>query len=159
MSGWTLAFQIINFLVLAAVLQRFLFKPVTRIVAKRQQEIGALTAEAEKAKAAAEEARQRYERELAGTAAERERALALAREEAGKERERLVVQANQEAKALVDAGRATLEREQRDTTPALRADARPGSGRCRALAQRGDARHGCRSVPRTTVPAPRTAAA
>jgi F-type H+-transporting ATPase subunit b len=47
MSGWTLAFQIANFLVLAAVLHRFLFKPVTAMIARRQDEMDAARKEAE----------------------------------------------------------------------------------------------------------------
>src|SRR5271169_6452619 len=38
-SWWTFALQAVNFLILIWLLRRFLFKPVSAIVARRQQEI------------------------------------------------------------------------------------------------------------------------
>ena len=124
MSGWTLVFQTINFLILAAVLYRFLFKPVSRIVARRQEEAASLSLEAEQAKQGAEEARQHYEQEIAKLPEERERVLDEARKLADKDREERLAKAGVEAEGIIGAGRATLDQERKDAAQELSKQAR-----------------------------------
>ena len=58
LDWWTLGLQTFNVVILVWLLARFLFKPVARIVAARQQEAGRLLDEAAASKAAAEGERQ-----------------------------------------------------------------------------------------------------
>jgi F-type H+-transporting ATPase subunit b len=59
-SWWTFALQAANFLILVWLLQRFLFKPVKAIVARRKEEIShALTEES-----AEKESAERLKREM-----------------------------------------------------------------------------------------------
>lgn len=119
MNGWTLAFQSINFIILAAVLRRFLFQPLTRVVARRQADIAAAGAEAERARAEAQQSQQRYERELATLQAGREQLLEQTRALAAAERQRLMDQAARDAQALLDSARAGLERERHEAEQQL----------------------------------------
>jgi F-type H+-transporting ATPase subunit b len=125
MSPWTLAFQVVNFLILAAVLRRFLFKPVAAMVARRQNEIAASSQEADSAKRAATETRVRYENELDKLKADRERTLADLGAQIAEEHDKLLQQARAESAAIVEAARAEIERERREAAAKL-ADAAVG---------------------------------
>lgn len=125
MSLWTLAFQVANFLVLAAVLHRFLFKPVTAMIARRQGEIDGAHQEAEAGKRAAEEARIKYEKEIEKLRAEREAALAEARAQAVRDRDAVLEKARGEAARIVDSARGSIESEREDAAARL-ADAAVG---------------------------------
>src|SRR6516225_1340247 len=104
----TIVLQIINFVVLVWLLQRFLYKPVLRMIDARKAELqqqydGAKAAE-EQAKAGLAE----VEAERANIAAEREAALKAAaaqQEDAAKARR---AQAEREAAALIDGARNKL---------------------------------------------------
>ncbi|MGD0674571.1 MAG: hypothetical protein ABSC94_04090 [Polyangiaceae bacterium] len=119
MSGWTVAFQVINFLILAVVLHRVLFKPVSAVIARRKSEIDAAARDAETAKRAAEEIRARYEGELEKWTAEREALLYQVRSQNEEERQRALQQASEEAATLVRAARAEIARERVDAVERL----------------------------------------
>jgi F-type H+-transporting ATPase subunit b len=119
MSVVTLGFQIVNFLVLAAVLRRFLFRPVAAMIARRQSEIDSVRQEAESGKRAAEESRARYERDVDRVHAEREALLAEARAEATRERATALEQARAEAARLLDEARGTIDRERSEAAARL----------------------------------------
>jgi F-type H+-transporting ATPase subunit b len=119
MSAWTLAFQVVNFLILAAVLRRFLFKPVAAMVARRQSEIEASSKEADSAKRAAIDSRARYEWELEKLRSDRESTLAGLRAQAAGEHDKLLQQARAEAAAVVESARAKIDQERRDAATKL----------------------------------------
>ena len=56
---WTLGLQAVNFLVLVWLLQRFLYKPVMRLIERRRQNVEKAFAEAEDARRKAEDGRRR----------------------------------------------------------------------------------------------------
>lgn len=108
---WTLALQAVNFLVLVWLLQRFLYKPVARIIEKRRQEADKAMQEAERAKTEAEAARQDYERRIAEVAAERKRVLDEAHDTIGAERQAVLDDARKEAEELIETARENIEKE------------------------------------------------
>jgi F-type H+-transporting ATPase subunit b len=114
MNSWTLLFQAINFLVLAAVLRRFLFRPVTAAIAKRQRDIEAASERAERSKRAADESRAGYEEERRKLEVEVENARAQLTAELAQEREASAQRARLEAAALIGAARADIDRERED---------------------------------------------
>lgn len=107
---WTLALQTVNFLVLVWLLQHFLYKPVSEVIARRRAATDAVLAEAEAAKVAAERLRQELARERAGIAAEREAALADAHTAAEADRAALLQRAGAEVDLTLDAARAEAAR-------------------------------------------------
>lgn len=102
----TLALQLINALILLAILRHFLFRPVAAIIAARKAEAEAALDQAHAATEAAKAAEARARDEATATAAARHEALAKAREEAEASRAAMIAQARDEAAALVAKGEA-----------------------------------------------------
>lgn len=111
-SGWTVAFQAINFLVLAWLLQRFLYKPVLAALDRRRAETERITKEATDAKQAAEALRKDLERQRDGLSSERARVVEAALADAEKERQRVLAEAGVETARLLEQARAKVEREE-----------------------------------------------
>ena len=95
-----LLFTVINLFLLFFVIWKFLFKPVKKIIAKRQEEVNAGYAEAEKAKADAEAAKASYEEQL--LKAEKSEILKDSRIRAAKEYDKIIADAKQSATDLVE---------------------------------------------------------
>lgn len=108
----TFIFQIINFVILLAILARFFYRPVLDVMRRRQEQIDARIEAAEEKARQADAERQ----ELAGQAARAaEEAAALmerTRAEAGRERRRLLDAARGEAATLIDEARKTIAAEE-----------------------------------------------
>jgi F-type H+-transporting ATPase subunit b len=110
---WTIALQTVNFVILAALLYRFLYKPVLGMIEARKAEV---QRQYDDAKAAGEKARAYLEAVASsreGIAAEREAALKAAAVRAQEAVEARLVEARREAQALLDGTRNALAAERR----------------------------------------------
>jgi F-type H+-transporting ATPase subunit b len=114
---WTLALQTANVLILIWLLSRFLFRPVTEIVARRQDEANKLLAGAAEARRQAEDERTRLERARADVAAGRDKMIAEARAAADTERTALLARTSEdmtklraEADAAISRDRVAMEK-------------------------------------------------
>ncbi|MHA7319967.1 F0F1 ATP synthase subunit B family protein [Burkholderia pseudomallei] len=105
----TLALQTVNVVVLVWLLSRFLFRPVSDIIAKRQAVARKLIDDASRERDAAHAERERARAERASLAAARDDALKDALAQAAAERERLIAAARADAQALRDAARAQAD--------------------------------------------------
>ena len=76
---WNLLLTIINLLLLFVLMRIFLFKPVQKIIAARQEEADRQFKEAGESKQAAEEARKQYEASLANAEEAKKQVLQEAR--------------------------------------------------------------------------------
>ncbi len=99
---WTLGLQAVNLLVLVWILHRFLFRPITAMIAARQKAVAGLLDDAAARKAEAEAEREKAEAEAAATAAARREILETAAAEAAQHTEALLA----EAKVAADERRA-----------------------------------------------------
>jgi F-type H+-transporting ATPase subunit b len=97
---WTLALQTANVLILIWLLARFLLRPVTEIVARRQDEANKLLADAADARRRADEARVDVKREQAEIAVGRDKVIGDAHAAAETERAALLARTNQEMTRL-----------------------------------------------------------
>ncbi|MFB4204874.1 MULTISPECIES: F0F1 ATP synthase subunit delta [Arhodomonas] len=88
LSWTTFALEVVNFLILVWILQRFLYRPVQAAIARRREGVRAALEAARSEREAAETLRQDYEARQAEWAAERERARAALDEEIAAERRR-----------------------------------------------------------------------
>jgi len=116
----SLIVQVVNFLILLAILQRLLYKP---LLAKMQERTAAIQKSLEEAQAArAEAARRQAESEARLRAAYAEAAAirAQALKEAAEERQRLVDAARAESQRLIDGARAQMEADVRRAREELR---------------------------------------
>jgi F-type H+-transporting ATPase subunit b len=119
----TLLLQAVNFLILAGILYKFLFKPLTNFMEKRAEGIRHSLEEAKRARDEVVRARAEYEESLRAT---RQEAAALRQRmerEITEERERLVQQSREEAQRLLTQARAEIEQEVRRAKAELRGEA------------------------------------
>jgi len=91
----TVAAQIVNFLVLVWLLQRFLYRPITRAMARREERIRSRLESAEEKRQAADQEARDYRRKKAELEDRREEILDEAREEAKDLRARLEEEARE----------------------------------------------------------------
>lgn len=104
-------FQLINVIVLLAILQHFLFKPVAAVIARRRDETDVVLKAAEAAKREADAAASRADTQAEATRAGRQDVLTKAREDAEAQRNALIQQAHAEAARIVAEGQAARERD------------------------------------------------
>ncbi|BCG04827.1 ATP synthase subunit b (plasmid) [Paraburkholderia sp. PGU19] len=107
----TLALQTVNVLVLLWLLQRYLFRPVARIIAERQAAARALIDDAQAAKLAARAELDAMTAEHAQLAARRAEALAQIEHEASHERAALLAAAHDDADRLRAEAAAEIQRD------------------------------------------------
>ncbi len=116
----TLLLQTINFIILAIVLYKFLFKPLASFMEKRAEGIRHSLEEAKQARDEVARARAEYEESLRTT---RQEAAALRQRmdrEMTEERERLIQQSREEAHRMITQARTEIEQEVRRAKAELR---------------------------------------
>jgi F-type H+-transporting ATPase subunit b len=117
---WTLGLQAVNFLILIWLLQRFLYKPVTRLLERRRQDVEKAFAEAEDLRRQAETDSKAYEAKTAALAEERLNVIQSARVEIEEERTKVLTETSQKADALMTTQRQALAEERANTLTELR---------------------------------------
>lgn len=128
-SWWTFALQAANFLILVWLLQRFLFKPVKAIVARRKEEVSRALTEASAEKESAERAKQEIEAQRSQIGAERQKMIDEERAELSAQRQKIIEEARAEAEKIrahamkqLDGERAAAANELFERTVALATD-------------------------------------
>lgn len=108
---FTVAAQVVNFLILVWLLKRFLYKPILRAIDAREQRIALALADADTKNAEAQEARDQFQLKNAVFDQQRAERLNRATEEAYAERQRLLDEARQDSDALRAERQDALQRE------------------------------------------------
>ncbi len=106
-----LIFQIINFLIVLYFLNRWVYKPLLGILAKRKQEIADTLASAEKAKQESEQAKDRLEEELADAREKAGEIVSRAEKQASETRKNAQDEATVQAQEIVAQGKKAVEAE------------------------------------------------
>lgn len=119
-SWLSFGFAALNFLVLAALLWRFLHKPLLAALARRKLEIETTRRNAAEETTRAEEVRKQYEAKLASASAERDELLAEARRTSAAAREKLIAEATSDARRQAESLVNAAERECNDSIAKLR---------------------------------------
>ncbi len=110
-SWWTFALQAANFLILVWLLRRFLFKPVSAIVARRKEEIARAMTEASAEKQNALNLQRDLQAQRAGIEAERRNAIEEQRAQLAAERKKMIDEARAEAEKIRNQATAQLSEE------------------------------------------------
>ncbi len=110
---FTALFTLVNTIVLFMVLKHFLFQPVMKLIADRQQEIDDMYADAGKAKEAAAALEADYREKLAVAAQTSERMVKEAVARGQNREEEIVSQAKAEAAAILDKAAADIAQEKK----------------------------------------------
>lgn len=110
---WTALFTFCNMMITFAVLKKFLFKPVKKMIDDRQAEIDIMYADADAAKQKAAELEQEYQQHLQSIRDERDTLLREATARAQKREEEIVGEARAEAATLRAAAEADIAQERK----------------------------------------------
>ena len=103
--------QVVGFLILLWLLNRFAFKPLFGILDERRDNIQAVYDQLDRDREAMETTRREYEQRLHGIEAEAREKIQAAIKEAQALRDNLVSDAQQQAAAILEQGRSESERE------------------------------------------------
>ncbi|MBI5658144.1 MAG: F0F1 ATP synthase subunit delta [Nitrosomonadales bacterium] len=125
----TFALEIINFLVLVWLLQRFLYKPVTAAIARRQAGIEKTLADAREMRGEAEALKRQYENRMAEWEQEKARAFQQLRQEMDAERARLMAALQASLDEERNKQHAVEQRRAIEQRQRLEEEARTGGGR------------------------------
>ena len=112
-NTWTALITLLNTVTMFLVLKHFLFGPVMKIIKDRQDEIDGMYADANEAKASAEEMKSQYEQKLLDAAETGEQMVKAAVERGRQREEEIVSQANTEAAAIMDKASAVIAQEKK----------------------------------------------
>ena len=108
-----LVYIIINILILYFLLKKFLIKPLDNILAQRQAKVDGMLNHASATETEAMQLKEKYENQIAAVQSESDRIVEQAKKDAQVERDKILDQANGQAKDILTKARETvaLERE------------------------------------------------
>ena len=119
-NWFTVIAQIINFLILAFLLQHFLYKPILQTIKKRQATIDAQWEEAKIAQSKAQKEADNYRQQQQELQQQQETIMAQMRTKVESEHQNLLIQARQEVEEIQGQWREALVQEQNDFIHYLR---------------------------------------
>src|SRR5271167_3809410 len=105
---FTVGAQGLNFIILVWLMKRFLYKPILNAIDAREKKIAAELADADAKRADAKKERDEFQKKNEDFDKQRADLLARATDDASKERDRLLEQANKAADALAAQRRDSL---------------------------------------------------
>ena len=114
-----LAAQVVNFLIIAWILNRFLIRPLMAIMKARREKIALGLEDAEKARKALEDAAKERDKVLQDASAEAFRLLQNARDEAERLRAAALERAGADAERLIVEARGVMALERQDMEKAV----------------------------------------
>ena len=112
-NPWTALFILLNTLTIFFVAKKFLFVPVMKIIADRQQEIDGMYAAAGEAQQQAEAMQTEYQQKLATAQQTSERLVKEAMARGQAREEEIIRKANEEAAAIMDKASADIAMEKK----------------------------------------------
>jgi F-type H+-transporting ATPase subunit b len=116
----TLLIQVVTFLILIALLSRFLFTPLKKFLAERAEGIQMALAEAKVAREAAAKAQEEHRAQILATQREAAALREQVQREVEAERQRLLKASREEAQRMVDEAKAAIETEAKRARTSLR---------------------------------------
>ena len=121
-SHWTFIAQICNLLIQVYLFKRFLFQPVKKILAKRQEEVDALEQSTNEANAKALQARSEYESHLSQAKQEAAEIRKSSKQQAQRQSETMLQQAKQEAARVKEKASSDIAREKKQAMNEIKDD-------------------------------------
>ncbi len=117
---WQILISLVNLTLLFLILKKFLFKPVTKMLEKRQGEIDSQYAAAEKMENDAANAKTEWEQKLSGAKAEADSIIQNAADTAKIRGDKIVAEAQQRADGIVRAAQNEAELERKKATDGIK---------------------------------------
>ena len=119
-SAWTLAAQIVNFIILLVILYFFAYKPVMKMLDERSRKIKDSMDEVQKVKEQAAQTEEEFKKKIEAASKEGQEVIARAMRTGEEARQRAQAEAKQEAQGLVEKARVEIQRERNETISELR---------------------------------------
>lgn len=120
--SWNFFFQIINTLILVALLTKFLFKPVQNMLEKRKNQIADDVNGAAEAKADAEKLRADYEKKIKEIRMEADAILKDAKAKADDNSKKIIQEAREKSDDIIEKAQAEIDRNARNARNELKGD-------------------------------------
>ena len=98
---WNIIISLLNLLILYAIIKKFLYKPVNRVLKERQEQIDRQYDSARQAEKEALDSKEQWAKKLDGAKAQADDIMQTATENAGKRSEKIVAEAKEKADAIV----------------------------------------------------------
>jgi F-type H+-transporting ATPase subunit b len=117
---WTLAAQIVAFLILLLILYFFAYKPVLKMLDERSRKIKESMEEVQKVKEQAAQTEEEFKKKVEAANKEGQELIARAMRTGEEARQRAQLEAKQEAQVLVEKARVEIQRERDETIGELR---------------------------------------
>lgn len=117
---WQILISLCNLVILYLLLKKFLYAPVRRVLAQRQEAIDGRYAEADRADQEAQSNRQAWEDKLAHAQDEADSILAEAGARADRKGERMIAEAREKADGIVRSAKNEAEAEYRRAQAQIR---------------------------------------
>lgn len=117
--NWTFVINLVQFFLLALILNHILYKPLLQFMANRQARLKGQLEDAEQQRAAAEALRDQQASTLREANLEARKTLEAARQEANAMRRQLRAEAEEEARNMIEAARREAEAELKPVHKAL----------------------------------------
>lgn len=110
---WSILISLVNLLLLFLILKKFLFKPVTKVMNERQNQVTAIYADAEKDRQAAADMKQEYETRMAAAREEADGLVRNAVQTAQRKSDTIIADANSQAAHLKQKAEMEIELEKK----------------------------------------------
>jgi len=117
---WHIVISLANLVVLFLILKKLLFKPVKKIVDKRQKEIESEYKKAEKTQAEADAIKAEWEGKMATAEAEADKIISDAVERADSRNEVMLYESREKADQIIRKAKADIERERKDARETIK---------------------------------------
>jgi F-type H+-transporting ATPase subunit b len=119
-NWWTFLFEALNFVVLAYVLHRLLYRPLREAIDKRREANARAEKAADKARQEAQALRQRLQEQLTALEQERQLLLHQARDQAETERQKVLAEAEAASQQRQEDVQQALKREREEALKSVR---------------------------------------
>ncbi|MBP3453149.1 MAG: F0F1 ATP synthase subunit B [Clostridia bacterium] len=117
---WDVLISLANLAILFVLIKKFLYKPVKKVIAARQEAIAKEYAEAEAARTSAEASRTEYAQKLSGAQDEVDAMLEEATMNANRRGERIVADAQDKADGIIRQAQTEAEMEKKKAQATIR---------------------------------------
>lgn len=116
----TLIWSIINFVVLLAILYKFLYNPILNVLDKRKEEVANNLAHAENSRKEAEDMFADYKKQLADASAKAQGIITKANKAAEQSKNELISEAREEAASMTKKAQEDIQREKEQAMKEVR---------------------------------------
>lgn len=117
---WLILISLANLVILFLIIKKFLYKPVKKVLAKRDGELNEQYEAAKEAAQSAEESRKSWEAKLQGAQAEAEQILNSATENAKYRQEKILENAEERADGIIRQAQAEAELARKNATEGIK---------------------------------------